>query len=950
MLAVIIVGFGALAYRLQADSFKKHQYDQLAAIAKFKADLIEHWVNLSRQDAEELGSDPALLESSLLLNRGPAPASARYLRLRFEGLLGAERWSGIGLYAHDGRPLLLAGIADVPITEHREAIDAAAAEGKVRLVDLHAMDEATMDYHVGFVVPLRAGPGHKQAAGVLLLIVDPRKPLFQMVYSWPTPSASSETLLVRREGNDVLFMTPLRHAEAKPLGLRKPLSTADLPAAHAVQEGEGIFEGVDYRGKPVFAAFRPIAGTSWHIVAKTDTEEVMQPLRQNAKQILNIVLLSICVTGLFVAFLWRSRQAAFNVVQQRGREEHEALVRHFSSIFKLARDAILLLDPDGRIVEANDASLAAYGYSAEEFRRLSIRDLRTPSAQASFERDFKGSDRPEGVQFETEHRRQDGHVFPVEVSSYSIDIRGLRYRQNFIRDITERRRQMEEIYRLNRAYATLSQTNEAIVRIGDRDELFDRICRIATESGKYLGAWIGLIDEATKTLLPAARAGSLDGYIGQLRISTDPASPFGHGPSAIAMREGRPYYLNDFLADPATAPWHEAARQAGIRASAALPLTRRNFVVGTLNLYAAGTNAFDAQTCALLEEMAKDVSFALENFDREALRRKAEEDMRESEALFRSVVQQNIAAIFMVDGGRFLFANPRACEILGYAPGELDGKEVLLLIAEEDRADVAEMMRAVLAGEVESVERNLTGLRKDGGRADIGARATRALVDNRPMVLGVAQDIGERKKAQEEIQRYMRKLERAMMATVEAVSAMVELRDPYTSGHERRVGELAAALGEELGLPAETITGLRMTGYVHDIGKISVPAEILSKPGRLTEIEFEIIKTHARSGYDILKNVEFPWPLPEVILQHHERLDGSGYPQHLKGEAIILEARILAVADVVESMASHRPYRPALGIDKALEEIAQNSGKFYDPDVAGACIRLFREKGYQLPK
>lgn len=442
-----------------------------------------------------------------------------------------------------------------------------------------------------------------------------------------------------------------------------------------------------------------------------------------------------------------------------------------------------------------------------------------------------------------------------------------------------------------------------------------------------------------------------DDYLMKSNLSRlDPAVPEGRGPSAVALREGRPYYCNDFLADPDTAPWHEAARQAGIRASAALPLTRRNFVVGTLNLYAAETGVFDAQTCALLEEMAKDVSFALENFDREALRRQAEESVREREILFSSVVEQNIAAIFMLDGGRFVFANPRACEILGYAPGELDGREVMPLIAEEDRADIAEMMRAVLAGEVESVERNLTGLRKDGGTVDIGARATRALLDNRPVVLGVAQDIGERKKAQEEIERYTRKLEHAMMATVEAVSAMVELRDPYTSGHERRVGELAAALGAELGLPEATVTGLRMTGYVHDIGKISVPAEILSKPGRLTDIEFEIIKNHARSGYDILKGVEFPWPLPEVILQHHERLDGSGYPQHLQGEAILLEARILAVADVVESMASHRPYRPALGIDKALEEIAQNSGRFYDPQVADACLRLFREKGYELPK
>lgn len=348
--------------------------------------------------------------------------------------------------------------------------------------------------------------------------------------------------------------------------------------------------------------------------------------------------------------------------------------------------------------------------------------------------------------------------------------------------------------------------------------------------------------------------------------------------------------------------------------------------------------------------MANDISFAIENFDREALRAQAEAAVRENERLFRSVVEQNIAAIFMIDNGRFVFANPRACEILGYAPGELDGHEVLPLIGEEDRDGVAEMMRMVISGELPSAERNFIGLGKQGDPVDIGARAIRVILDNRPLILGMAQDIGERKKAQEAIERYTRRLEQAMMATVEAVSAMVELRDPYTSGHERRVGELAAAIGAELNLPEESVTGLRMTGYVHDIGKISVPAEILSKPGRLTDIEFEIIKTHARSGYDILKGVEFPWPLPQTILQHHERLDGSGYPQHLKGDEIILEARILAVADVVESMASHRPYRPALGIDKALEEIERNSGKFYDPLIAEACLRLFRERDYQLPK
>jgi PAS domain S-box-containing protein len=303
----------------------------------------------------------------------------------------------------------------------------------------------------------------------------------------------------------------------------------------------------------------------------------------------------------------------------------------------------------------------------------------------------------------------------------------------------------------------------------------------------------------------------------------------------------------------------------------------------------------------------------------------------------------------MIDDGRIVFANPRTSEILGYTPGELNGRIALELVAEADREDVGRMLQAVASGQVKVIERNISGLHKDGSLVDIGARATLAILDNKPMILAVAQDIGERKKAQEEIQRYVSRLEQAMMTTVEAVSTMVELRDPYTAGHERRVGELAAALGSEMGLPEETVTGLRMTGYVHDIGKISIPAEILSKPGRLTAIEYELVKNHSRSGYDILKSVEFPWPLAEIILQHHERMDGSGYPQQLKGEQIILEARIMAVADVVESMASHRPYRPALGLDKALEEIEQNSGRLYYPQVADACLRLFRQRSYRIP-
>ena len=187
------------------------------------------------------------------------------------------------------------------------------------------------------------------------------------------------------------------------------------------------------------------------------------------------------------------------------------------------------------------------------------------------------------------------------------------------------------------------------------------------------------------------------------------------------------------------------------------------------------------------------------------------------------------------------------------------------------------------------------------------------------------------------------KLQDTLEGIVEVVAQTVESRDPYTAGHQRRVAELACAIAQEMECPDDQIKGIRMSGKIHDLGKISVPAEILSKPTRLTDIEFMLIKTHSQIGYDILKDIEFPWPVAETIYQHHERMDGSGYPRALKGEGIILEARIIAVADVVEAMASHRPYRPALGIDIALQEISNNKGKFYDSDVADACLEVFRE-------
>ena len=193
-----------------------------------------------------------------------------------------------------------------------------------------------------------------------------------------------------------------------------------------------------------------------------------------------------------------------------------------------------------------------------------------------------------------------------------------------------------------------------------------------------------------------------------------------------------------------------------------------------------------------------------------------------------------------------------------------------------------------------------------------------------------------------------KQLRKAMEGIIRAMALTVESRDPYTSGHQQRVAQLARAMAKEMGLSKDQVQGVYLAGLIHDLGKISIPAEILSKPTKLTDIEFSLIKTHPQVGYEILKGISFPWPIAKVMFQHHERINGKGYPLGISGDDIVIEAKIIGVADVVEAMASHRPYRPALGIDKALEEISNNKGILYDSEVVDACTKLFCQQDFKF--
>jgi len=221
-------------------------------------------------------------------------------------------------------------------------------------------------------------------------------------------------------------------------------------------------------------------------------------------------------------------------------------------------------------------------------------------------------------------------------------------------------------------------------------------------------------------------------------------------------------------------------------------------------------------------------------------------------------------------------------------------------------------------------------------------------IENARLFKQAQQEIAERKRAEGKLQQSLEQIRKSFEGTIEVLVSTIGIRDPYTASHQRHVARLACTIASEMGLPEERIEGLRMAGMVHDIGKISIPSEILSKPGQLNDFEWGMIHAHPKIGYDILKMVEFPWPVAQIVFQHHERMDGSGYPRGLSDDDILLEARILAVADVVVAMSSHRPYRSACGLSDALEEISQNKGILYDAEAVDVCLKLFAEKRFEI--
>ncbi len=896
VLAVALMGVVLWLFLQQGDQYRSQALIQVGARAELKALEVGTWLK-QRAETALAYRRARFLQDDLPGALHGDPAARARIETRLEEIRRVHNHGSILLLDAEGQVLAAVG---TPTTMSPDMALEASEVSRTLKEHLHVLrrtgagppSSIVMDE----IVPVELGAAASNAPAVLLSRDTVENALFPILRRWPIPSGSAEAYLIRRRDTRVEYLSELRGNPAAALSPGPLLADPYRVGAQMARGQSGAIEAIDYRGVAVIAASQAVPGTDWRLVAKIDLDEVLDPARVEAWQFVPVILGLILLAALGASMLWRQQIQLVGLRESVLTEEREALAGHLDLLSRFANDIILLIDNEGDIVAANEKACTRYGYSREEMIGLPVDQLRAAGAPASMSHRLSEIELDGGKIFESLHVTRSGEEFPVEVSGRRISVDGAFYVQAIIRDISERRKSEEVLHRSEERFRRYFELGLIGMAISSPDkgllEVNGEFCKILGYSHNELMQldWATLThpDDLAADLAQFERvmAGEIDAYTLDKR-------------------------------------W---IRKDGRVIDSTISVNCLRGPDGSVDYFVA-----------LLQDITE--------------RKLAENDLRESEERFRALIEQSISGACIIDReGRFVYVNPRLAAILGYESSEaLVARTVLEVVAPEHHELVRRNMRERIAGEPQRERYHFDAIRKDGSRVTLGAHGNAGTFLGKPVIITTVQDVTELRRAELDVERTIAKLKLTVKSTIEVISTIGEMRDPYTHGHERRVGEIAVAIGAEMLLDADFLEGLRVTGYLHDVGKIAVPAEILSKPSRLSKAEFDLVKQHAQQSYDILKPFDFPWPVADAARQHHERMDGSGYPQGLKGDEIILEARILAVADTVEAMASHRPYRPGLGIDKAVAEIERGRGTAYDPLVVDACLRLFREKKYELP-
>lgn len=609
-------------------------------------------------------------------------------------------------------------------------------------------------------------------------------------------------------------------------------------------------------------------------------------------------------------------------------------IRLFRTLLDKSNDMIAVVDLQTMgLLDVNERACVAYGYAREELQTMRILDLENQADSAGMDA-LRDRLRNSGAMiFETKHHRKDGSTFPVEVSLSYVPSEQ-EYAVAVVRDITERKRAQKDLEESEMRFRTLIEDASDPVAIVDRDGTIRYSSPATLEmSGFDPREMIG------RKMDEFAHPDDLKMIVGKLASAIDCPMKSYNVVSRMRRKDGTWRVSETTLRsrlgvapiDGVVITFRDVTlRERSVRALAAMSATD-----------AALIRAADEQTLAeqICQIMVNNGGYRMAWIGSPVM---------DQHCSIRILAQAGECSGYL-ERSQLSWADVPS----GRGPTGTAVRTKKTQVSREDSGTMAgSKIEAGQLGYFACVAIPLAGPNGVFGVITLYSNDSAAFDDDEVKLLEqLAADVSYGIEAMRDRKQHavdLERLEKTMEATIQAIASMVETRDPYTAGHERRVAMLAGAIASEMGLDPERVRALQLAATIHDVGKIGIPTEILVRPGGLSPIEYSLVKTHPQAGYEILRNIDFPWPIAEMVQQHHESLDGSGYPMGLKGSEILLESRILTVADVVEAMSSHRPYRPGWGLDAALEEVKKGSAIHFDPEVVDACVRLFHKNGFQL--
>ncbi len=741
-----LLGFGIV--HLHGPQLEREAYANLQAIAGLKADQIIQWLGERQGDSEVLARSASFAAQVEQWLRQDNAALREEIVARLESLRGAYGYERVMLLDAKGQIRMNLGDHAGFAAPLQPLLTQALASGQVQRSDLYR--DETGQIGLDWIAPITVAEreSHRPVAAVVLNI-GPKNLLFPLIQRWPTASPSAESLLVRRNGDSVLFLNELRHHPDAALSLRQPLNSPDLPAAVAVRTGQaGTGHGLDYRGAEVLAAFHPVGDTGWHLVAKIDHAEVMTPLNRLVFWISLVALFAVAAVTTAALALWRQQQRAHRFELLAQAAQHDQLLHKF---YDLPFVGMAMTAPESKQwLQCNDRLCEILGYSRAELANMTWAEITHPddldADVAEFERVLRGDS--EGYVMDKRFIRKDGAVVFA-----AIDVKCLRRQDGqveifiaTVNDITERQRAADQIRRLNRLYRVLSNINQILVRRKEPEWMFPEACQIAVRDGGLRMAWIGLVNLQTGRVQPVAQAGCVGDYLKTIVVTL--VGSHSEGPTGTSILIDQTIVCNDIAHDPTMMPWRDKALALGYRASIALPLAVQGVIRGAISLYADEAGFFDAEEITLMEELAADIAYALEIADADAAHLEAEQALRETQERFRRAVEEAPFPIMIhAENGEVLALSRAWTEISGYVRADIP------TIADWTGLAYGEQQQAVrvvinqlydLQQRVAQGEYRITC--KDGSQRDweFSSVALGSLADGRRLAMSMAADVTER--------------------------------------------------------------------------------------------------------------------------------------------------------------------------------------------------------------